>query len=212
MLLGPPDVLYCPFCNAPYQMHSILSGNTFGGIQFSDGQSFYPMLPEQPQITRCDACGKYFWIKDLEISDNIENFKGEEEPPFLRWLEQDEWVEAIGKMLYRDNKDETYLRMRLWWVLNNKFRHEERRKVDDDKFPEELYYENLNRLLGLIKQNAQADQLLLAEIHRELGYFNEALDLLKEAEKHDYPIGVIRQMRAKAKDKNPLMFKLSREH
>jgi hypothetical protein len=212
MLLGPPDVLYCPFCRSSYQMQSIISGNTFGGIRFSDGQSFYPMLPVQPQITRCDTCDNFFWIKDLDINENIENFVGESEPPFVRWLEQDEWMEAITKIIYRDPEEETYLRLQLWWVLNNKFRNEDRHSPVHEEFPEELYFDNLNALLNLFEEDDEVNLILLAEIYRELSKFEKALDLLKEAEKHDYSSTVIEQIREKARDKNPLMFKLSREH
>ena len=39
------------------------SGNTFGARQWTDGKMEAPMLPDLPRVTRCHACGGFFWVE-----------------------------------------------------------------------------------------------------------------------------------------------------
>jgi hypothetical protein len=208
MILGPPEIIYCPFCNAVYQKQSLISGNTFGGIHFSDGQHFYPMLPSHPQLTICDTCNNFFWVKDLESTENMRDYQGDDDPPFVRWPEQEEWIRALSQVIFRDPTEEIYIRTHLWWVLNNKFRVEDRIKPANEVFPGKLYEENLFALLRLHMAGKNPDYLLLAEMHRELGFFEKALELLEQIEDGDYK-DIVRQISEKALQKNPYMFKLT---
>lgn len=208
MILGPPDVINCPLCNAVYQKQSLISGNTFGGMHFSDGQHFYPMLPSHPELTFCDTCNNFFWVKDIESLSNMRDYQGEEDPPFVRWPEQEEWIRALSQNIFRDNSEEIYIRTHLWWVLNNKFRAEDRTRPKNEVFPEKIYEENLFALLRLKLAEEDQEPLLLAEIYRELGFFEKSLELLNEV-KDERLKNIVSQVREKALQKNPYMFKLS---
>jgi hypothetical protein len=207
MILGPPELINCPFCNTLYQKQSLISGNTFGGMHFSDGQHFYPMLPSQPQLSVCDVCLNFFWVKDLESLSNMRDYDGDEDPPYVRWPEQEEWMRALSLGIQRNKDEETYIRTHIWWILNNKFRSEDASYTGNDAFPEKFYQENLFALLRLRLNENEPDQLLLAEIYRELGYFDKAIELIKEV-KDDHLRNVAARIREKALQKNPLMFKL----
>jgi hypothetical protein len=207
MILGPPEIIYCPFCNAVYQKQSLISGNTFGGIHFSDGQHFYPMLPSHPQLTICDTCNNFFWVKDLESTENMRDYQGDDDPPFVRWPEQEEWIRALSQVIFRDPTEEIYIRTHLWWVLNNKFRTEGR-KPGIEEFPEAIYEDNLISLLRLRLAEEDPDPLMLAEIYRELGFFEKSIEMLGEVNESRLK-NIARQIREKALNKNRLMFKLS---
>jgi len=208
MIIGSPEILNCPFCKTVYQMQSLVSGNTIGGTCFSDGQHYYPMLPDQPQFTVCDSCQNFFWVKDAKSNENMMEKQGEVYLPDIRWLEQEEWIQAISLGLYRNESEEIYLRTHLWWMLNNKYRVMDRIKPNSEPFEKHLYTENLHALLRLKQSEEAPDLLLLAEIHRELGYFDEALDLLKKVTDAELK-NIARQIRVKARRKNPFVFKLT---
>lgn len=208
MLLGPPDIINCPFCNTFYQIESLISGNTIGGIYYSDGQSFYPMLPDQPQFTVCDSCQNFFWVKDAKSNEDMTENIDLGNIPDIRWPSQEEWIRAISQHMYSNESDEIYLRTHLWWMLNNKYRIMDRIKPNSEPFEEHLYTENLHALLRLKQSEEAPDRLLLAEIHRELGYFDEALDLLKKVTDGELK-NITRQIRVKARRKNPFVFKLT---
>lgn len=53
MQLGPDKYYKCPNCGAYLYTHTLLSGNTFGAREYSDGKMVAPMLPECPNLTKC---------------------------------------------------------------------------------------------------------------------------------------------------------------
>lgn len=70
MQLGPDKYYKCPNCGAYLYTHTILSGNTFGAREYSDGKMVAPMLPEYPNLTKCGECGTIVMLKQLEpLSD-----------------------------------------------------------------------------------------------------------------------------------------------
>jgi hypothetical protein len=62
MMLGPDCILACPICHAAARVSTLLSGNTFGAILFTDGKMIAPMLPEMPALARCKGCGVFYWL------------------------------------------------------------------------------------------------------------------------------------------------------
>lgn len=207
MILGPGEIIRCPFCNAAYLMQTLVSGNTFGGMCFSDGQHFYPMLPETPQITRCDTCLNFFWLEDIPVVENTPENSDGVEFPYVRWPSAEEYAEMLSLHFYRNAEEEVYLRMHLWWVFNNRLRGEQKRAGTDHPSTEPFYEENLKAILRLKLVEEPKDFLMLAEIHRELGLFDEALDLLKR-NKVDNLKDVARQIKEKIIQKDRYAFML----
>ena len=66
MILGPDRIVACPICHAATRVGTLLSGNTFGAIVFTDGKMIAPMLPEMPALARCKGCGVFYWLSDAE--------------------------------------------------------------------------------------------------------------------------------------------------
>jgi len=67
MILGPNIIISCPHCRAKVQHLSILSGNSFGAIFWTDGKVIAPMMPNIPQLIACWQCKEIYWLKDAEI-------------------------------------------------------------------------------------------------------------------------------------------------
>jgi hypothetical protein len=210
MLLGPGEVLQCPSCGAKYLKQTLISGNTFGGMFFSDGNHHFPMLPHQPQFICCGNCHAFFWLKDVPSKEHQRNYEPggyneDDDLPYVHSPSAAEFEGAIAKNLFRDAEEEEYLRMQLWWHLNNKFRSGQYR------IEEELplsYDENLTKLLVLRQASNPDDFLTLAEINREMGLFEEALELLKGVkEKRLKP--VVSQFREKVRKKDRQVFMLT---
>lgn len=99
---------------------------------------------------------------------------------------------------------EIYLRTELWRTLNNDFRNQKEDSVTDklkesieDLFyntkeketraPEErkMFINNLRKLISVFKPENDDEQLLLAEMYRELGEFDRALYILNKIGQHE---------------------------
>src|SRR3954447_12789981 len=64
MQLVPGRILACPICGAFAKTLTLISGNTFGAVHFTDGSMIAMSLPDVPRITRCKNCGSLYWLDD----------------------------------------------------------------------------------------------------------------------------------------------------
>ncbi len=66
MNYGPSRILTCPHCGMVKEVMSLLSGNTVGGVVWSDQYVKYPFYEVASDIQKCPYCHKYYVI-DEEI-------------------------------------------------------------------------------------------------------------------------------------------------
>ena len=64
MTLGNTLVFKCPKCGKYSTRGSLRSGNTIGALYFSDGKMIVDMLPEFPEIIKCNNCKTFYWLND----------------------------------------------------------------------------------------------------------------------------------------------------
>ncbi len=176
MILSNPLILNCPGCGAPHSCINMLSGNTFGGIFWSDGFYLAPMLPDIPRFTKCYACGLIFNQHNCPKTES----KSEETDryPEVSALEKEDLITALGQNVHEGNKDdEIYLRIRLWWAMNKRpFHADETGKLTVDT----KYRENAHALSFLLDDSNLEHLLIKAELSRNLGEFKECLNLLSK--------------------------------
>jgi hypothetical protein len=209
MILGPGEIINCPSCNETFLKQDLISGNTIGGMYFSDGKNHFPMFPEYPQFVCCEMCHSFFWLKDIP-SKELPGRNGMEEPagedlPYISWPSAEEFTEAIRLNYFRNDEEEVYLRMHLWWDLNNKYRGGRKGEEVEHTI---LFEDNLKELIRLKQSAKPGDFLMLAEMHRELGLFEQALELLKNV-KEDRLKSIVSQFREKIKQKDRQVFRLN---
>lgn len=212
MLPGPDYVYRCPNCSALAKQGSISSGNTFGAVYWSDAKCEARMLPESPALVACPNCGTYLWKKSLELVGKVEWYRpfrpaaaGETpaewaKAPYLRSPDGDDFTQALSAGLGDTPERERYIRVRLWWSLNDAYRTDNAGHRGEDT----AFLGNLVRLALLLDDSAN-DTLLQAEIARESGRFEQAVQLCDKivgthAEKHLIETAALIRARAMAKD------------
>jgi len=190
MIPGPPDVLTCPACGAKHYRKNLISGNTIGATYFSDGVMNAPMLPKIPVFTKCYSCNALFKVTKEIVS------KGGKEWDFLvpnanthfvRFLAIDDYIRAIDEGLCNSeprgskefNADTLQLRLRLWRAFNDNLCRRGRGN-NVEAITDQRYLDNCRAILSEITEDGASDPelLTLAEIHRNLGEFDECLRLL----------------------------------
>lgn len=67
MIPGNARLLICPNCGQRKEVLSLLSGNTFRSIYWSDGKVVSPMLPCVSGIQKCPSCGTFYFIDRQEL-------------------------------------------------------------------------------------------------------------------------------------------------
>jgi hypothetical protein len=189
MIPGPDKLIECPNCKALARVFTLLSGNTFGAKRWTDGKIFAPMLPRPPAITKCRNCGRYFWLSDAKVIGELLLWEPEAEKIPSEWkaaepvreLSEAEYIEAIKIGMAHNREQELYLRIHAWWASNDRLRFNQ----DAGEQAQTIFKHsaeaimNLERLLNLLDITDPDERLMKAEILRELGRFDEAIQLLE---------------------------------
>lgn len=217
MIPGPPMAVDCPKCGKEKGLMSLVSGNTFGARQWSDAYQYAPMLPRLSPVQKCPECGYYFMLSE----DALHHANGEgEHCSDTGRLSYAEMKEALLQMekdsLSKD--DELSLRLEFLHRFNDAFREDfnacEEGNIDENKTVRdetdwELHRANLEVLVALLNDDDAEQRILLAEMYRELGKFDECLSELNHYSlfSDDWE-AVIMQIIKKAAAKDDKVFEL----
>ncbi len=165
MLPAPPEILRCPKCEQRFLRKHLMSGNTFGATVYSHGRMDAPMLPEFPAFSQCPSCGAFFWVEDLDSEG--ESFFDDDRYPGIKKLTAAETAKFLESGLVDEPQREIFVRIKLWHAFDDRI-------CDGPREEQKLWEENLRRLLELQPE----EELMIAEIYRQLGRFDEAMEVL----------------------------------
>jgi hypothetical protein len=182
MLPGPQLIYQCPACKGLLAKGSLMSGNTFGGTFYSDGRFFAPMLPQFPQISKCAECNHIFWLNEKNLMETIDwndpDFNRFEKVPDADFLRLEDYIQLIQQKFYMDSEEERFLRFEVWRGFNDKKRAG--KELWNSENEQLIWQENLETLITLIQPEWEQESLTLAELHRNFGRFEKALEILSE--------------------------------
>jgi hypothetical protein len=180
MLPGPQLIYQCPVCKGLLAKGSLMSGNTFGGTFYSDGRFFAPMMPQFPQISRCAECGFIFWLNEKNLHTTIDwndpDFDRFGKVPDAEFLHLEDYIQLIQHKFYTDSEEESFLRFEVWRGFNDRTRA--KKSLWNSETEQLSWKENLERLIALTDAKFEEENLTLAELHRNLGRFDKALEIL----------------------------------
>jgi hypothetical protein len=185
MTPGPSLLYKCPNCGNAVKKGTLLSGNTFGATLFSDVKRIAPMLPEFTNITKCKKCDTIFWLNDKNKTGE-ENWSDMNKVKFDKayFLSIDDYIKAIDSKIYENIDDEKYLRIRLWWSFNDRIRNnDEIFSHTDDK---NIYEINCKALLGILNIDRIDENIMMAEVLRNLGEFEKCNDVIEKLKNEKY--------------------------
>jgi len=201
MTIIRPEAIFCPHCDGEMLNYVGISGNTIGATLWTDGFLDAPMLQPYVRAIRCPHCSKAFFRDDARssgISREDSLAEGDDAVPGVYDGGLSAYRELLGKTDDRERMH--YLRIRIWHAQNDKVRKahgkalRERRRArfggasdDTDAAPplkvevpvaNASFQANLRALLELLGDNPD-DTLMRAEIWRELGGFDQALEIAR---------------------------------
>lgn len=210
MLPGPDLIIKCPSCGMLQCRGSWASGNDIGAEYYSDGLMDAPMLPSFPNVVRCPECCKFFKIIDKIVIGRVygetmeamgECPDGWENAPVVEFLTIDEYRKAIEEGLCNSGrkdgkqwkKDILSLRFALWQACN-----------DGRRYKSE-YDANCREMLATMAHAHDDGSLLTkAELHRNLGEFEQCTSLLSKVKDQDKYSLTIASIRKACADKNTI--------
>jgi len=191
MTLGPSIFLQCNNCKKAIEITTIGSGNIAGARYWTDGYMFARMLPSELRFRKCPHCKVLFWIDDLKKLGEVDWNQGENEK-HKEWgkkkhvndFDLNDYVFALHNNFARTGEENEYLRIHAWWAFNHVHRWPPMKRFFFFQSKPAHIVEvkdcnnNLIALQEILDVNVQSERLLIAEIARELGRFEECERLL----------------------------------
>ena len=136
-------------------------------------------MPAYPRLVKCPQCKQPFWLDEAAEVGVIEEY-GRDADDFDGALAYDTLTKAdyltFLKMTYLPAEKERYVRQMAWWCGNDPFREGGSRERERFSPNEEA---NLAALSELLDEGDPNQRLMKAEIARERGKFDDALQLLQ---------------------------------
>ena len=171
MLPGPTKIRKCSECSNLIEQPALMSGNTFGARFWTDGKMNAPMLPDEPRLVKCPYCSALIWIKEMEEIAEVMPWEETEisiraKPSIVTKFRA---IVSLLKTVEHTQEKEKYLRIRAWWAGNDK-----RRTATVKKEMSKGEQQNLESLVELLNAADEQECLMMAEIYRELGKFEES--------------------------------------
>lgn len=209
MLPGPQLIYKCPRCNCLISKGSLMSGNTFGGTFYSDGRFFAPMMPQFPKISHCAECKHIFWLNKENLFKSIEWNEPEidqfEQITTADFLSLEDYLQLIHQNFYRNEEEERFLRFEIWRAFNDRKRNG--KSLWNNEIEQYFWKENLERLIAIFQVEWEEAYLTLAELHRNLGMFEKAINILSEIKDKRYQ-KTVQKLSAECKKLNPYVIEI----
>ena len=165
-------ILICPFCKGEKPVLEPLFGHSLGGSLWSDMKTIYPAMPEISMVQRCPYCGKYYFSYKVDSKEGNENSDDQGN------LTYEQIKEAVNQydQIVLEQEDEITLRLLFVQIYNDTFQRE---GVAHDAQPtaadKALLHKQVLRLEHIWDN---AEDLLRAELYREIGEFEQATKIL----------------------------------
>jgi len=205
----------------------LLLGNTFDGTYYTDGKAVFPMLPPNPTIVQCPGCRRPYWLSlaaefklgglgqlgmvETHIQGSpIKQHFGD--VPALAEPTEYEYLSGIDELIKAKPSAALIVRLMAWWRGNDRYRLETPEHVFENANPSTpqlaaMRRANIDGLLNLlpeVDENDPLKPLLRAEVLRQIGEFDRALELLARPYPEEYA-GVIKRLSALCKDKDTVL-------
>jgi len=182
MIPGPDIILACPHCEALAKLPTFDYVDPTGALSWTDGYQELPGIPRQPNVVRCHACSKVYWLAvapQLGFLNPGEVGEGDRAAwnnlPAVTPTDEAGYFQALREGLAAFPEQELELRVFAWWRGNDRFRD----CKDDVRYPTNPEaIANAERLIELTESGDHELVLFRAEALRQLGRFKEAGEAL----------------------------------
>ena len=161
MLPDKETILVCPHCGTEKAVLALASGNTFGGRQWWDLKTDYPMLPHVSYVQKCLCCNKYY-MRNLVEHRKRDNYSFEQ--GLLSYAEMRDALAQMKDSL--QGPERVNLLIEYVWAYNDAFQREgverDEASPDDEKLKE--FQSVVRELVGILPAD---NRLVYAELLRD---------------------------------------------
>ena len=169
-----PERMCCPRCDHAFSYMAVGSYNTFGATFYTDGYIEGPMYDDQGRLFRCPQCRSLGWHDELVCEEEAdEDELASVFEPDVGPVALEHYPALLDEAPWRGPDEEKYVRIAAFWAANLPRRGNPGTSAPFTDSEER----NLLALLERLGDSSQ-DRLMRAEILREMGRFEECLEVL----------------------------------
>ncbi|MBM9514731.1 hypothetical protein [Desulfogranum marinum] len=201
-MLPPPTNYYlCSSCHKVYRdnnlrVNDIYSSSSFWsdglevleGYDAGTGNKGWLLQEYWRKLIKCPSCHSLQWLDEITPTMTYDWFSETapnvpDRTPSLQLPSVTDLTNALDNQSYQDLFKEKYLRLNLWWQLNDIARDGKKRTQEQ----EDTLQQNLIELLGQLTEDSGDDSerlkilFIKSEANRELQRFRESKRLLEQA-------------------------------
>lgn len=178
---------------------------------WSDGRRYHLSFENREGLRRCTGCDDFYLVSEGSIIERSSDTTEYVRPKFVDDGQLARILEYRSR--YSKNLIES-ARVLYWRYLNDPYREHLRLAQEHGRpapsfRPTHQQIENMEPLIHLIHRNRKVHWLHLAEIHRELGEFDTAIECLNNADQVGPRAAAIREM-AENRNRSPVRYYSSR--
>ena len=198
MLPSYCTLAFCPHCGAEKEIIQFMSGNTFGAVLWSDAKREAPMLPTPSPVQKCQRCGHFFFLdKAVKAEGNTYSFE-------QGWLTFDDSIRAFEELSNQGKDTLELLTIIIAWAYNDMLRKNQEPTQEQTAVFKNRILENLSQ--GILTEN----ELLKAELYREIGRYEECISILENfPPEGTFLENLIKEIIERAKKQDDKVFVLS---
>lgn len=186
---GPDYVIACPYCRAPARVPTMSSISFSYGSAWSDGTTWWALVPGPMPIARCRACERCYVRDRAETIDEVDFWDEEgsmrirqewRNAPYTEEPTEEECFTALARADVADDPDlEFALRFVAWHAYNHPYRREPAPGEELNPPMSAASRANLEAIVARTPLETDADRLQRAELLRQLQQFDAARELLE---------------------------------
>ncbi|KPF60018.1 hypothetical protein D621_02750 [beta proteobacterium AAP51] len=145
------------------------------------------MLPQVPLVLECVVCQKPFWRNGAEVVAEVRAWSdvalplGCRDAPYLIEPGEEGYLGALERLIAEHPDEERLLRLHAWWKGNDHHRSPSTKHQLAGESTSARRESNMEALMRQIEPGTPDSTLMRAELLRELGRFDDALQLLEAA-------------------------------
>lgn len=202
MLPANSLVVKCPHCGGEKELFRLGSGNTFGAKQWSDSKQIFPMLPRISPVQKCPKCGRYYLWTRLSHEDMREGGSCSFE---TGWLSFEQAMEASQDIDQPSDNELRVLAIVTVWAYNDIVRNGK----DPSELQRTMFVDYVSKVLSNHEDLFENDRILLGELHREIGNYDECVSILGSfVPNNDFEKSIVSSIIEKANGRDDKVFEI----
>ena len=177
----------CPNCDTLTKRPNPIDLFRDGTIYYSDFSVNISKNDVWARIAKCRECDTIFWLRKVNKveQESIENESEIADIKDLKYLDLEDYFTVLSRGDFEDERDEVVVRRNIWWLYNDRIKVGKPLYTDKDDLIR--WSDNLEHYLKLLENLEIGSKIVIAEINRNLGAFDNCIKIIEGIEDDEWP-------------------------